>query len=253
MRKYPNPDGEAIILNSEKSQSAENVSTRPGYRQPVQIKGVRDSLLIIVAESDWSEMFKHLISELTKKQNFLSGARVAIDVGKTDIRSSELGLLRDKMSDMNISLAAVISGSEITQKSSQLLGIGTRLMPAKADEKIKAIDPTPAGETASFIRRTLRSGTRVVSESHVVVIGDVNPGAEIIASGSIVVWGKLRGVVHAGAKGDETAVVCALDMEPNQLRIAEHAARFTPKKGKHQPEMASIQDNGIIAQLWVIK
>ena len=121
-------------MNSEKSQSAENVITRLGYRQPIQIKGVRDSLLIIVAESVWSEMFNHLISELTKKQNFLSGARVAIDVGKTDIRSSELGLLRDRMSDMNISLAAVISGSEITQESSKLLGIGTRLTPARADE-----------------------------------------------------------------------------------------------------------------------
>ncbi len=233
--------------------SAENVITKPGYRQPVQIKGVRDSLVIIVAESDWSEMYNLLFSELTKKQNFLSGARVSIDVGTTDIRSSELGLLRDKMSDMNINLSAVISGSEITQKSSKLLGMGTKLTPAKADEKIKAIDPTPVGETASLIKRTLRSGTRVISESHVVVIGDVNPGAEIIAAGSIVVWGKLRGSVHAGAKGEEGAIVCALDMEPTQLRIADHTAQFSPKKGKHQPEIASLQDNGIIAHLWVVK
>jgi len=240
-------------LDSEKTHITEQTTTTAGFRQSIQIKGVRDSLLIIVPESDWSEMLSQLLAELAKKKNFLSGARVAVDVGNTEIRSSELGLLRDKMSDLNINLSAVISSSEITQKSSKLLGLDTRLAPAKADEKIKAIDPTPAGETATFIRKTLRSGMRVVSDGHVVVFGDVNPGAEIIAAGSIIIWGKLRGVVHAGVRGDETATVCALEMEPTQMRIANYSETFKAKKGKAQPEVASVQDNGIIAQFWLSK
>ena len=71
-----------------------------------------------------------------------------------------------------------------------------------------------------MIRRTLRSGRTVRSQGHVVVFGDVNPGAEIIAAGDVIVWGRLRGNVHAGANGDESAFVCALDMTPTQLRIA---------------------------------
>jgi septum site-determining protein MinC len=73
-------------------------------------------------------------------------------------------------------------------------------------------------------------------------LGDVNPGAEIIAGGSVVVWGRLRGLVHAGAMGDDTAVICALDLNPTQLRIADQIAippadtrTAPPRTGRHPP------------------
>jgi septum site-determining protein MinC len=83
------------------------------------------------------------------------------------------------------------------------------------------------------------------------VYGDVNPGAEIIAAGDIIIWGKLRGNVHAGAEGDENAVVCALDMTPNQLRIAGYITTSPPdKRRKPRPEVASIRNNQIIVEGW---
>jgi septum site-determining protein MinC len=87
----------------------------------------------------------------------------------------------------------------------------------------------------------------------VVVVGDVNPGAEIIAGGSVVVWGRLRGVVHAGAGGNEQAVVCALDLQPTQLRIAAHIAVPPKRKGKPQPELARIRDGQVEAEAWTGK
>jgi septum site-determining protein MinC len=83
-------------------------------------------------------------------------------------------------------------------------------------------------------------------------LGDVNPGAEIVASGCVVVWGRLRGTVHAGAEGDETAVICALDLSPMQLRIASHVATAPQDNDKPQPEVASIKDDQIIAEPWQI-
>ena len=106
------------------------------------------------------------------------------------------------------------------------------------------------GENAVLVQRTLRSGYKLSSKGHVIVIGDVNPGAEIIASGSVVIWGKLRGVVHAGAEGDEHAIVCALDLAPTQLRIADKIAIPPQRKGKSQPEIAHIQDNQVTAVSW---
>jgi septum site-determining protein MinC len=82
------------------------------------------------------------------------------------------------------------------------------------------------------------------------VIGDVNPGAEIVAGGDIVIWGHLRGVVHAGAEGDENAVVCALDLSPTQLRIAGEIAITPQRKGKALPEMVKIQNGQVVAEPW---
>jgi len=83
-----------------------------------------------------------------------------------------------------------------------------------------------------------------------VVVGDVNPGAEIIAGGNIIIWGKLQGLVHAGAQGDESAIVCALDLRPMQLRIAEQVAITPQRKWKPQPEMAKLVDGKVIAEAW---
>jgi septum site-determining protein MinC len=84
----------------------------------------------------------------------------------------------------------------------------------------------------------------------VVVIGDINPGAEIIAKGDIIVWGRLRGVVHAGADGDESAMVCALDLSPTQLRIAGKIAVAPNRRGKPSPEVVRLVDGQFVAEGW---
>jgi septum site-determining protein MinC len=86
---------------------------------------------------------------------------------------------------------------------------------------------------------------------HIVIIGDVNPGAEVVAGGDIVVWGRVRGLVHAGALEDEDAVVCALELAPTQLRIASHIARSPEERpASAVPEMASVHEGQIVAVPW---
>jgi len=87
----------------------------------------------------------------------------------------------------------------------------------------------------------------------VVILGDVNSGAEVIAGGDVIVWGRLRGIVHAGALGDSGRCVCALDLSPTQLRIGSHIAR--PPEGRRRskqprPERAFISDDQIVAERW---
>lgn len=104
-----------------------------------------------------------------------------------------------------------------------------------------------------LIRRTLRSGQRVRFYGNVVVMGDVNPGAEITAGGDIVVMGWLRGLAHAGANGDQHAVVSAFRLNPTQLRIA-HVIGRAPDQGEavlpEVPEVAEVRDGHLVIDRW---
>ena len=104
---------------------------------------------------------------------------------------------------------------------------------------------------AYLINRTLRSGQKIKKSGNVVIIGDINPGAEVIAGGDIIVFGKIRGVVHAGAGGSSQASVTALKLEPTQLRISKKIARPPEESGNKkslQPERAFIQDGQIMVE-----
>jgi septum site-determining protein MinC len=217
----------------------------------LQIKGIREGLLVTLGEGEWVDLQNMLLKNIEDQTNFFSGAKLALDVGNQILHVVALSSLRDKLSEHQVSLWAVISNSPTTEKTAQVLGLATRLNTPRPDRTIRPLDTNNlTGESAVLVQRTLRSGFKLTYQGHVVVIGDVNPGAEIIASGSVVVWGRLKGVVHAGAEGNEQAVVCALDLTPTQLRIAGNFAVPPQRKGKTQPEIAFIQDGQVMAQPW---
>jgi septum site-determining protein MinC len=216
----------------------------------VRIKGVREGLLVTLEEEDWSEARAALLDQVQARAEFLRGGRLILDVGNHILRAAELGQLRDALSEQGVSLWAVLSYSPITQQTAQTLGMATRLNRPAAEKAARPLETSLVGDTAVLVRRTLRSGFSVQHTGHVVVIGDVNPGGEIVAGGDVVVWGRLRGTVHAGAEGDDTAVVCALDLSPTQLRIAGQIAVPPRRRGKPQPEMARLVDGQVIAVPW---
>ena len=111
----------------------------------------------------------------------------------------------------------------------------------------------PNDETALFLNKTLRSGVRIEFPGHVVVLGDVNPGAEIVAEGNVIVWGRVRGMIHAGVKGNRSAVICALDLSATQLRIADEVSATLKPQKQPRPEIASINSEGRLqAEVWNI-
>lgn len=103
-----------------------------------------------------------------------------------------------------------------------------------------ADSPVKPGPGILYLRQTLRSGQSVSHKGHLVIVGDVNPGAEVTADGDITVWGVLRGMAHAGISGDTTAEIRALRLEPIQLRIAHAIARApdSPRKGRANGSVA---------------
>ena len=83
-----------------------------------------------------------------------------------------------------------------------------------------------------------------------VVVGDVNAGAEIEATGSVMIWGRLRGSARAGINGDAEAAFYALEMNSAALRIADVDLNYSQPKGKNGPQVASIQNGQIVVQNW---
>jgi len=106
--------------------------------------------------------------------------------------------------------------------------------------------PIPVGVATLYHRGTLRGGQALHNLGNLVVIGDVNPGAELVASGDIVVFGALRGVAHAGAQGDRGARVIALELAATQLRIATAIASGDVGSKPRGPEHASIAGDRIV-------
>jgi septum site-determining protein MinC len=220
----------------------------------VSIKGVGDGLLLSIPEGGWEDVLPLLLRTIEDRQDFFRGASVALQLRGQVLGAADLGALRQALSERQIHLTAIISDSAQTQAVAQDLGLAIALrrpnLPAELQEA--PLESEVAGEQAVLTRRTLRSGNRVHFPGHVIVIGDVNPGAEIIAGGNIVIWGRLRGVVHAGAMGDEHATVCALDLAPTQVRIADRISispRSTGRRGS-LPEVARLRDGQIVAEPW---
>jgi septum site-determining protein MinC len=215
----------------------------------IQIKGIRDGLLITLDGTVWEDLATAFVKNVDERSSFFHGARIALNVGGSELRVAELSNLRDKLSERGITLWAVLSESQITEKTAQNLGLATRISKPHPMEVREVPEGLPEDQ-AKWVKGPLRSGGRVLCEGHVVVVGDVNPGAEIVAGGSVIVWGKLRGMVHAGAQGDDTAIVCALDLAPTQLRIASEIAVSPKKQGKTHPEVARLKDGQLVAVPW---
>jgi septum site-determining protein MinC len=141
----------------------------------------------------------------------------------------------------------VISSSDIGSDPS----IATEITSEQTQVHTYLLDPRDSDDTL-FLRRTVRSGQAIHHASNIVVLGDVNPGAEIVASGDIIVWGVLRGMVHAGYPNNENAIVCSLLLAPVQLRIADLLSR--PPDGfqvQARPEFATIKNGQIVVEAWV--
>ena len=217
----------------------------------IQIKGLRDGLLVSLDDASWEEQRDALLAQVDSQPTFFQGARLALDVASQVLHVNQLVELRDRLSERGISLWAVISESPTTEKTAQLLGLATRISKPRPEESRQFSVEDLGEETALFLNRTLRSGTRIEFSGHVVVMGDVNPGAEIVAGGNVIIWGRLRGMVHAGAKGNRNAVICALDLSPTQLRIAEEVSAILKPREDPVPEIARINKDGKLqAEFW---
>lgn len=223
--------------------------------QTVAIKGIKDGLLVSLSPvEEWQLTISDLAARIDQQSSFFSGARITVDLGERPVPKHELSSLKALLERRGLTLWAVLSDSMTTIEAAQSLDLRTSTVnpiPGREDNDGDEFPSEEDGTPGIMIKRTLRSGRRVKSDGHVIVLGDVNPGAQIVAVGDIIVWGRLRGIVHAGSYGNENAIVCALDMNPTQLRIAGFITTSPPDKRKQpKPEIASVRSGQIVVEPW---
>lgn len=228
----------------------------------VTIKGERDGLVLILNDDagDDDGLSAQVRSYLESNASFFEGADITIDVGERRLTEPELADLLETVREFALEPVALRGDDETTRAAARALNLA---LPLTVSEPVALTESMPADSRPAFIvRRTLRSGQSIRHPDSIIVYGDVNPGSEVVAGGDVIVWGALRGVVHAGASGDNSAIVCALVLAPTQLRIGQHIARppdeqtpavalrqllakFAPGAGT-TPEVAQVQDGNIV-------
>lgn len=210
----------------------------------ITLKGSRDGLrLILHPEAPWDGVVEALRAQLSQGTSFYQGAKLLIDIGERAVTDAELTALTNVMQEFGLEPEALITAAPTNRDAGRQAGI-----PARHPDTLRAT--TPAVSSDLIVWRTLRSGQEVRHEGHVVIVGDVNGGAEVIAGGSIIVWGRLRGTAHAGANGDASAKIYALEFRPTILRIADQIARPPDNRRPNSPEQASLDDGNIVVVPW---
>jgi septum site-determining protein MinC len=212
----------------------------------VTIKGTSDGIVITLGAGPLEAVLDEMMDRLSSRASFFVGGRVALAVGNRSLSVEQLRLIGAMLQEFSVTLWAVESTHPTTCAAVEELGLETRLRPQSTGQR-----PDREAVAGLVVRRTLRSGQALDYPGHITLIGDVNAGAELAAGGDIVVWGKLRGTVHAGAMGDDEAMVCALQLAPGQIRIGGYIAR-SPERGRLPtvPEIARVHEGQIIVEQW---
>jgi septum site-determining protein MinC len=209
----------------------------------VVFKGVGQEVQVILDPlAPFAEIERELEEHLERSGKFFVGAAVTLVVGGRQLRDDQLQTIRQVLAihsltigEIRASLADKARPAAPPPLSSPIYTFEPPVQPARRRE-----EPSQASEMARnnalLVRGPLRSGQRVYAEHNLVVFGDVNPGAELIAGGDIMVMGVLRGVAHAGVPDNIAAIIAALSLKPTQLRIGHFISR--------SPEFQEKQDSG---------
>ncbi|SEH30946.1 septum site-determining protein MinC [Selenomonas sp. KH1T6] len=212
----------------------------------VKIKGGRSGLSLTFApQVSFEDILQHLQEKLESGSGFF-------------LRGTMVFLPRDVLTD---------GQREKLQKLFHEHGLICRLQPLEGENPLEQQSkaqpaPVPAESQPQaeapqnpdtqemlVVNKTLRGGQEIRTKSSVLVCGNVNPGAQIIAGGSIDVRGICRGMVHAGAYGDTSAIVVADHLMPTQIRIASFIARSPDHMDMtEKAERASIKDGQIVIE-----
>ena len=220
-------------------------------RPIVELKGFRDGLhLFINPEARIEDIIPRIEKRMEKLGDSLAGTGVSINFGGGSLGTKELSRLEQLLQETyGLEIRRLIDKTDPEpwpQENSQIASApAIHKVAPQNGEYISSAEE----EKTLFIRQTVRSGqVERFLEGNIIVLGDVNPGAEVIAARDIIVLGTLRGIAHAGALGNISSLIIALSLVPTQLRIARYISRppSNQRPQGNKVEFARIRDNGAV-------
>jgi len=201
----------------------------------IVFKGNKEGLNVVINLNKFKnteEMINALVKKLSYTRRFYKGAilKITMDIKQVDDR--DLRKIRDILFDEFMIRDCIYQDSE-----------------ERANKLFTGVNE---GRT-KFLRKTIRSGQRFEYSGNLVIIGDINPGAEVYAAGNIIVLGSLKGSVHAGSNGNEKAVIAAFSLQPQIVEIAGVITRSPEDNMKPKyPELARIKNGKIIVEPYLV-
>ena len=205
----------------------------------IQIKGTKEGINATIDMerfSDFDEMLEVLIDKLTAGRGFYRGASLKIAANLKNVNENDILRLKDVLFEkIQIKECFFDEVKREEQKES------------------KIFSGVYEGKT-KFIKKTIRGGQLVRYHGNIVIIGDINNGAEVYAGGNIIVLGTIKGQVHAGVGGNKKAIISAFSLQPEILQIAE-IVTIAPEDGikPSYPELAKIKDDIIVVEPYLPK
>jgi len=203
---------------------------------------VNGLILIMRGEDDFDTVYEHIEKKLESSGRFFKGASLAVKYRGRKLVAEQEQKIKELLSKKTNAEIKSFEEDLAQPEKEQAEVEKSREKPKMRLMFFKGLEE---GLT-KFYKGTVRSGQLISFEGNIVIIGDVNPGGEVLATGNVVVMGSLRGMVHAGADGNKEAVVEAFCLQPTQLRIADVITRPPDTKENRQvhiPEMAAVKDD----------
>ena len=221
----------------------------------VQWKSESGRLLLILptesqvppSEVSWSEIWQQMKLRLKAGDRFrLPNTPVHLVARDRLLDTRQLQELAESLNEVQLQLKSVSTSRRQTAIAAVSSGYSVEQVQAESTLNFASATAAQPLADALYLQMTVRSGLEIRHPGSVIILGDLNPGGIVIADGDILVWGRLRGIAHAGAGGNRECLIMAVQMEPTQLRIADAVAR-APEKSPMQfyPEVAHITSEGI--------
>lgn len=210
--------------------------------QSVTIKSNKYGInLVLDPDVAFDELLKAVIEKFKASANFFKNAKLALSFeGRELSEDEEQQIIAAIEKNTTIEILCIVENGT---KQEAVMKENVEAFYDAVQQQYENAIAENVNVPDQFYRGTLRSGQVISSESSVTIIGDVNPGAKIIAQGNIVILGALKGNAHAGCTGDRSCFIFALDMQPIQIQIGDLIAKSPdkpePKRRMRRKEKAS--------------
>lgn len=204
-------------------------------KAPVVIKGNKSGIrLVLEQDMPFDELQKKVEQKFEKSADFLGNAQVALSFEGRELSEEEEAMLLQSIAEHSkLDVVCVIDNDKKREE----------YFTQSLDERLMQIN----SNSGQFFKGNLRSGQVMEFETSIIILGDINAGAQVVSTGNVIILGALNGIVFAGASGKEDSFVVALKMNPVQLRIGDIIARSSDEKSEppKEPQIAYVEDGRI--------
>lgn len=220
----------------------------------MKLRGTLSGLSLLL---DSKESLEAMESQLREREQVLKKAQVSLEI-EQEVPWTLIEHAQKLLSELGAEVKSIrpamgarpVMATTQTSSTPAPVPVAAAAIPAQPPEPILT-------QQTRILTQQLRSGMRIEHPGSLVVVGDVNPGVELIAGGDVIVTGALRGMAHAGAHGNDASVIWARPIASPQIRIGKAVARApegkvmdTMRRNENfDAEMAHLEDDHIVIEI----